>query len=215
MDQEVKNQSLGKKLIVPLVAVALFAVLVFGATYAYFSAEITANNTANLSANIPSTNTGVVTTSSQCSFDVDAATMVQNLNSNTNAVNTATCGLTITLTGASGVACSYNLVIQETTDGDVAYVKTPDAPDNEFTATVAKSGDAEYEITTETNMDAIVKKTDGAKVLATETITVPSGETEMVNSYTITQKWYNIDAKQDSHKGHIYKYVLSAQDIVC
>ena len=76
MEEEKKGTGMAK-VIVPIVAVALFSLVLFGAGYAYFAANIVATNVTNINATLPNATTNIVSTSTSCSFTVTPAQMVQ------------------------------------------------------------------------------------------------------------------------------------------
>ena len=124
MEEERKNTSTGK-LILPVVLVAIFAVAIFGAGYAYFAATTSgAANVANVSANIPNGATTTISTlSNTCAISPTSAQMVQAVNNTSVAKSTDDCYLAVTLNGAAGVSCTYDIVLDETSTTDYAITK--------------------------------------------------------------------------------------------
>ena len=98
-----------KAFIVPMVAVAIFTLVIFGAGYAFFAATVNTTAIANISTQLPDSGTTFVVDSDACSITVNAADMVQAQAGTYN--GTSTCHLNVTLTGAAGVSCNYNVML--------------------------------------------------------------------------------------------------------
>lgn len=239
MEEEKKGFGTSK-FIVPIVAVAIFTLVLFGAGYAYFAATVGAENVTNISAELPASTTSISTTSNTCSIQVLASEMAEAKNSNTVAINTTDCYLNVTLNGAAGVKCTYDVVLTESSTEN--YVPTEGvgtaAIPFEFTGTIAPtlsdsngnnaavftktSSSATSTISnSETQLNTLVgtmyydATTSAAGLIAKGTIEVQTADTEVSQLYTLTEKWYNIPAPQGTHAGKTYSYVLSAQNIVC
>ena len=162
MEEEKKGTGMAK-VIVPIVAVALFSLVLFGAGYAYFAASVDNSEVTNISANLPAATTTISTSSNPCTINVQAENMVQAQNSNTVAINTTNCNLNITLSGAAGVQCTYDVILVETSN----TVYSP-------TTGVGPSGDVPYEFTGK------LTATSGASSLSTNSgTTIRNTETQM------------------------------------
>ncbi len=127
--EEENKQGGATKFIIPIVAVSIFTLALFGAGYAYFAASVTTNEVANISTQLPNTTTSITTSSSECVMNIAASEMVESKNSTTTPVNLTndpnnnnTCFLAVTLDGADGVKCTYDLVLEETSN--TAYTIT-------------------------------------------------------------------------------------------
>ena len=237
MEEEKKSIGMNK-FIIPIVAVAIFTLVLFGAGYAYFAATVGAENVTNISAELPASTTSISTTSNTCSIQVLASEMAQAKNNNTVAINTTDCYLNVSLNGAAGVKCTYDVVLTE--QSTIAYapsdgVGSADIP-FEFTGTIVPtvttggnnnvtftkvSASAQDDIgSTETQLNTLVGplyygSTATTGLIAKGTIEVQTADTAVTQLYTLTEKWYNIPAPQGTHAGKTYSYVLSAQNIVC
>ena len=155
MDEEKKQVGV-TKFIVPIVAVSIFALALFGAGYAYFAASVSTNEVANISTQLPNTTTTISTSSSECTMEILPGDMSQAKNNTTVPVNVANntnnCYLAVTLNGSAGVSCTYNLVLQETSTNAYAITQVGDTPANyngfEFTGTISVNrgscSDAQY-----------------------------------------------------------------------
>ena len=212
MEKEKNNNY--KAFIVPVVAVAIFTLLIFGAGYAYFAATVNVDNVANISTQLPNSGTTFVVETTECSINVTAANMVQNQANNYTGSNT--CNLNITLTGQAGVSCTYNVVLEET---GTTYVPTSNIPSGkiEFSGLATKSGTgATLDLaSTETAMNTLANQR-----IAHGTMTLTS--TTLTHSYTFTEKWYNLNVDQSkygnpeqSRANEEYKYSLKVQDVMC
>ncbi len=237
MEEEKKGLGMNK-FIVPIVAVAIFTLVLFGAGYAYFAATVGAENVTNISASIPAATTSVSTTSNTCTINVAASDMAEAKNSATNEINNSSCFLNVTLNGAAGVKCTYDVILTETSAN--AYARTTGVGEGtipyEFTgtinATISTGGNNAVEYTKETSnasstiqgrevqLDTLVgsmyyNSTTTTGLLAKGTIEVQTDDTAVSQEYVFEEKWYNIPIPQGVHSNKVYSYVLSAQNIVC
>ena len=146
MDEEKKQVGVAK-FIVPIVAVSIFTLALFGAGYAYFAASVSTNEAANISTQLPNTTTSISTSSSECVMNIAASEMVESKNSTTTPVNLAndpnnnnSCYLAITLSGSTGVKCTYDLVLEETSNTPYRITQVGETPanytGNEFTGAI-------------------------------------------------------------------------------
>lgn len=240
MDQEVNNGSLGKKLIVPLVAVALFAVLVFGATYAYFTANITTTNVGNLNTALENSSTVFTTEGSTCSMLIYASDMVET-NVSSAAKNNTTCTLDVKLTGTANVSCNYTLQLVETstnqytpslldaggtgTEFTVAITpgENPEDGADLFTMTETQGtnvsnvlGDTAYDKSYANGVETAITTNAGriASLKRQNIKVMTTGETT-THHYNIEMKWYNIMGDQDKHSGEKYTFDLKATEVKC
>ena len=201
--------------IVPVVAVAIFTLIVFGAGYAYFAATINNDSVTNINITLPSQNTSITSTSSTCSMTINAADMVYSAVSGT-AKSSATCTLNVTLNGSQGVTCTYDVsltAVPITGQDPTTYSPTAGLGDSkEFTGQLtlpASGATAQNSSTTETQINTLA-----GNVLANATITVPSGGT-VTQTYTFDEKWYNANVNQGGHADKTYQYQLSMTNVQC
>ena len=239
MEEEKKEIGIGK-FIIPIVAVAVFTLVLFGAGYAYFAASVGNANVTNISTELPASTTSISTTSNTCSIQVLASEMTEAKSNNTVAINTSACYLNVTLNGAAGVNCTYDVILTE--ESSTAYTPTTGVGTApilyEFTGTIVpqlsdSNGNNAVEFTkvgsssgtsvgnNETQLNTLVgtlyydANTSGAGLIAKGTIEVQTTDTEVSQVYTLTEKWYNIPADQQAHQSNTYSYVLKADHIVC
>ncbi len=213
--EEKKNNNY-KAFIVPIVAVAIFALMIFGAGYAYFAATINNGAVANISANLPKQGTTLISSATDCLMDITAGSMVQSAVNTTNEKANATCTLTVTLTAEQGVSCNYSVTLTSvpvTGQDPTTYSATSGlgSGNKEFTGMLTQkpSGVTPTYGGTETQMDTL----DGKK-LVTTSITVSSG-TSTTHSYTFQEKWYNANVNQGVHADKKYRYKLHMTDAQC
>ena len=192
------------KFIIPIVAISIFAVILFGAGYAYFTAA-TSMNTANYQITMP-VQTSLVCTKQDCGLTITPSQMTNGNTNSTNEKANNTCYVECTCSGSEGAVCNYNLTILA---NGTPY--TPSAglgTNKEFTATVySPSGcTASNSSSTETQVDVL----DG-KIVSRCSLTVPAGGSVTVNS-SVEFKWYNLNINQASHAGQSYKYDFTTDD---
>ena len=211
---EEKNNNY-KAFIVPIVAVAIFTLMIFGAGYAYFAATITNTNVTNINVTLPQQGTTITSTSTTCQMSINAADMVQSANSTTHKSN-STCYLNVTLNGLEGVACTYNVTLSNVavsgqtpttyspTDGLGTGVKEFTGQLIAPTGTTAQNG---------SGSEVQINTLDG-KVVASATITAPAGGS-ITQSFKFEEKWYNADINQGVHANKKYQYKLSMTDVKC
>ena len=239
MEEEKKEIGIGK-FIVPIVAVAIFTLVLFGAGYAYFAATVGAENVTNISAEIPASTTSISTTSNTCTIQVLASEMAEAKNSNTTAINTTACYLNVSLNGAAGVKCSYDIILEETSATNyvpTTGVGTTDIPfeftgtfvptlsdstgNNAVTFSKTTSSASQTIQNNETQLNTLVgtlyqdATTSAAGLIAKGVIEVETADTEVTHEIVLTEKWYNIPAPQATHASKVYSYVLKADHIVC
>ncbi len=224
MEEERKERNY-KAYVVPIVAVAIFTLLIFGAGYAYFAAAINTNVNTNSTATLPPSGTSFITSSSNdCSITVSAANMVAAQKN--NYVGTSNCGLTVTLNGSAGVSCTYDVYLNTIS---TPYAKTAgvDASVKEFTGYLTGTASAGTAPTIilggtagGTQMDTLVPSStaagNGVKV-ASGTIALTADGTAVSHTYSFTENFYNIDADQSVHHDAVYQYKLTVPEssVVC
>lgn len=213
--EEKNNNNNYKAFIVPIVAVAIFTLMIFGAGYAYFAATINNSAATNINLTLPEQGTTITSSATACEMTVNAADMVQAQNS-TTAKATKNCTLSVTLSGLEGVACTYNVTLTSVpTTGQTPTTYAPTtglgSGVKEFTGklTVPEGATVQNASGTETQISTL----DG-KVLASGTITAPSSGT-VTQTYTFEEKWYNANIDQGVHAGKKYQYKLSMTDVKC
>ena len=192
-----------KKYLVPIMSISIFAILVFGAGFAYFTATLSMN-TSNYQVTLPS-QTSLICTKTDCNVTITPAMMTEGNVSSTTPKGNSNCSLTCTCSGSQGATCVYNVSVFEV---GTPYVPSPTLGDNkEFTVTT-NTGTCETKnsSTTESRVDVIKNK-----VVAKCTLTVPqSGSVSKTVSAEF--KWYNLNLDQTSHSSLSYEYYLTTED---
>ena len=201
MEEEGKKKIETKMLIAPLVSVAAFLVLIFGAGYAYFTSTVTMN-TANYQINMPS-QTSLVCTKTDCNVTITPAMMTTGAVDATNAKGTSTCSVVCTCSGTSGAKCNYTVTLAQT-GTNVYGTSAAVSVANEFTSTLTSSGGCSA-TTANVNTNAAFYGTT-AKQVASCSLTAGSTATGTVQAVF---KWYNLNGDQSAHANKVYKYALS------
>ena len=202
-----------KAFIVPMVAVAIFTLVIFGAGYAFFAATVNTNATANISTQLPDSGTTFIVDSDPCSITVNAADMAQAQAGTYN--GTSSCHLNVTLTGAVGVSCNYSvMLVQKETSN--TYVPSANIPASQFEFSGQLSGAATL---AETQMNTLA----GTTLVQNKVISIAAENTPVTQAYTFTEKWYNLNIDQatygsnQSRANEKYEYELKVDptSVVC
>ncbi len=198
MEEEKTNKS--RMLIAPIISVAAFLVLVFGAGYAYFTSNVTLNS-ANYQINLPQQTT-LQCSKQDCSVTITPDQMVNSaaVINTTTPKGTSTCSVTCNCTGTPGATCTYNVVLKQT--GSDVYSTVAVA--NEFTTTITKTGACSL-VTGNVNTNAAFYPAAG-KTIATCTLT--AGGSNNTSTVTSVFNWYNLNGNQTAHAGKSYAYRL-------
>lgn len=233
-----------KKTILLIVSFIVFIVLIIGTSYAYFSINTGNISNMNVTANITGETTMISSESTACDMNLSINNMSQSRVDN-NAAATSNCALTISLSGAQGVKCSYDVVIKEQSTLEnanyIPYVPTPGIGvdyNYEFTGTITK----DFSDNTNENQNIVVASYNDGD----ETIEAIGNEIQMnvlreglyineelsngkiahgtiqvtssesvTHTYYFTEKWYNIPVPQTSQAGKSYSFVLQAENVIC
>ena len=191
-----------KAFIFPIIAIFIFAILLFAAGYAYFVGS-TSMNTANYQVTLPKVTT-LTCSKTDCNVTLTPQMMY---NTNTNATTpkaTSTCYVNCTCSGTQGGVCNYNVSLIE--------ASSPYSPSSalgtnkEFTikvtspsgCTAQNSSASEIQINTIKN-----------KVVSNCSLTIPSSGSVTAN-VAAEFKWYNLNIDQSRHAQKNYNYNLTA-----
>ena len=188
-------------IIAPIVSVAAFFVLIFGAGYAYFTAT-TQMNTATYQVNMPA-QTSLVCTKTDCSVTITPDQMVNDSSviSASTPKGNSTCSVECTCSGTDGATCSYSVGLASS-----GTTYTPSAglgTGKEFTVTV--SSPSGCSASNGSSNEKQVNTMDGQTV-STCVLTVGGTASATVSA---TFKWYNLDLDQTAHASQTYTYQLS------
>lgn len=133
-------------IIVLIIAVSAFLLLIAGTSFAFFAANSNTNDVVNINVSIPQVNTILSSSATQCDLIIGESDMTQANQSSTDAASSANCTLNLTLSGAPGVYCTYDVVLKEQStlvnENYVPYVPTAGIGTDyefEFTGTLVNS----------------------------------------------------------------------------
>lgn len=192
------------KFVPVIVAIVVFLLLVFMSGYAFYSATINVNNAANIMSNLPKMTT-LDTTATDCGINVTPAMMTPE-NKNKNYTNT--CSINVTINGSKTAFCTYDIYVEEVSATNYSRSTGVGTGSNTYEFTGSISGSA---TTGEVQMDSL----SGHNILTNERITVAQDDTPVTKTYTITEKWYNLDLDQDIHASKSYFYKLRVANVAC
>ncbi len=198
------NQAKSTNVVPILLSIFVFSLLTFSAGYSFFAASVTTGDVANITTKLPAT-TSASTTSNDCILDFTSSFMTPE---NINSVVSRSCYLNVTINGGKGAYCTYDVVFTPITQ-DV-YTPSPGvgtAP-NLLELTGTLSGAASIP---ETQINAL----SGTTLVSNKTITVASEGVPITQSYTFTEKWYNLNLNQEVHAGKTYSYQLGVANFKC
>ena len=192
------------KFVPVIVAIVVFLLLVFMSGYAFYTATINTSNVSNIMANLPKMTT-LDTMATDCGINVTPAMMTPE---NKNKNYTENCSIEVTINGSRSAFCTYDIFVQEVSVTNYVRSNGVGTGANAYEFTGSISGSAS---TGETQMDSL----SGHNILTNELITVAQDDTPVTKTYTITEKWYNLDLNQDIHVGKSYIYKLRVANVVC
>ena len=201
----------GKSLILPFVAVFGFLIITIGLSFAYFNfSSISTNNTSYLNAAFPAkANKTVQVTKTDCAITVTMADMVASANSNTAAKYTGSCSISVAINGSVGDTCTYNVGLVNAT---TTYTPCVTLASGTFEYSGTLSGAATK---AETQMNALA----GTTIAASQSIAVATVNTKVTKTYTLTTKWYNLNADQtcllSSTAATTFRHQMKVTDLSC
>lgn len=204
-----------QSLISVLIIVLVLMLLIGGAAFAYFAADITTTNVTYVNSTLPAANSSFVTQSTNCQINPTSASMQQGTDRTAGTVAAdTTCTLTVEFTGSttSPETCTYD-VVYELKD----YTLTA-GEEKEYTISGVKkvNGGSDSNAISETQLAST--SATPTKLLANESITGTAASTGSV-VYTFTEKWYNTLSKQNpdsnNHSGQTYSTKVYVDNIRC
>ena len=199
------QQKSTKVFIIPLISLSIFMVLIFGAAYAYYVANISVN-TSNYQITLPKQTT-LVCTKTDCGVTVTPAQMSTSNTDSNNAVASNSCYVNCTCSGTPGSICTYNVSLVEMGN---TYNPSPTLGSNkEFTATVINPSQC-----VERNNSSTENQVNNmrGKTVSYCSLTVPDGGSISAN-VGVDFKWYNPNIDQASHASQNYIYQLTSEEI--
>ncbi len=187
-----------------IVAIFVFLLLIFMSGYAFYVASVNNANVANITANLPKIAT-FDSIATDCGIDITPAMMtIENANKN----YTNSCSITVTINGSKSAFCTYDIIVEEVSATNYSRTTGVGSGSNQYEFTGKITGSA---TTSEVQMDTL----SGNSILTNEVITVASDNVAVTKTYTITEKWYNLDLNQDKHINKSYYYKLKLANVAC
>ena len=187
-----------------IVAIFVFLLLIFMSGYAFYVASVNTTNVANITANLPKIAT-FDSIATDCGIDITPAMMtIENANKN----YTNSCSITVTINGSKSAFCTYDIIVEEVSTTNYSRTTGVGSGSNQYEFTGKITGSA---TTSETQMDTL----SGNSILTNEVITVANDNVAVTKTYTITEKWYNLDLNQDKHINKSYYYKLKLANVAC
>ena len=187
-----------------IVAIFVFLLLIFMSGYAFYMASVNTTNVANITANLPKIAT-FDSIATDCGIDITPAMMtIENANKN----YTNNCAITVTINGSKSAFCTYDIIVEEVSSTNYVRTTGVGSGSNQYEFTGKITGSA---TTAEIQMDTL----SGNNILTGEVITVATDNVAVTKTYTITEKWYNLDLNQDKHINKSYYYKLKLANVAC
>ncbi|MBE6148077.1 MAG: hypothetical protein E7167_00995 [Firmicutes bacterium] len=199
-----------KNFVLVIISAIIMLIVVGSLTYAYFTADVTANNTLNITSNISSGYRPVFTAypDGNLALLVTTADMLDGDASNdyTAIGDTASQRYNVTLL-ANGATCTYSLYWTESSE--FAYVPSPNATNaglKEYTIKVVDS--TGKTVLAETPVTTLQARANANKesILASN-LSITSYDSAVTEVYTITATIYNLDVVQNIYNKNYTSYV--------
>ena len=197
------EQDNSKKLIMPIIAIFMFALLVFTAGYAYFNSSIS-NASAAYQVNLPK-QTSLICTKTDCSMSVTITQMASNNYNTATPKGTSSCYVNCTCSGSQGAVCEYDVAIREAT---YEYIPSSGIGSNkEYTVTVTNPSGCTQKNSSGTEAQTSTRRD---RIVSTCSLTVPASGSVSAN-VAANFKWYNLNLDQNAHAGKTYQYKIRSQ----
>lgn len=216
-------------LLLTVIAVATLLVAVVGATFAYFASTVETNNTVVVQATTAGANSSFIALGDEISLTVNAADMQigqlydsGTLDTTANKVvaeDNGTLNVTYLSGSTENTSCTYDIYYQwvdgnETEAGIQDSYELTDANfPLEFTYSIASSAnDLTVSETNFVNTTATAQKVNSGSL----SIANASDTTATAQTYTVTAKFYNINADQTQKQaGKTYSLKFYVDNVVC
>lgn len=212
-----KNDNNKKAFVLIIVSALIMLIMVGSLTYAYFTANVTANNTLNITATVSNTFDPIFTSYPEGTLDLMVTTSSM-LNtgagsSNTTVADTASQKLYVTLL-ADNATCTYSLAWKDT--GTTAYVPSANATSaglKEYTLKVVNS--AGTVVVNETSINSIQNNVDANnQAIIASGLSITSNNTLVTETLTVTATIYNLNVAQTIYNKN-YKSTVGVTSVVC
>ena len=192
------------KIVPVIIAIFVFLLLVFSSGYAFYAASVNNEAITNITSDLPQLTT-FDSTATDCGMNITPAMMTPE---NAGHNYTQTCTISVTINGSKTAFCTYDIFVEEVNTPNYTRTSGVGSGANTYEFTGSISGSATV---SETQMDTL----SGTNILTHEVITVAEDDTPVTKTYTITQKWYNINLAQDSHVDRSYFYKFKIANVAC
>lgn len=229
MNQEINNGQEEKKksralILVPIVALGIFVVFVFGATFAYFAADVAGVNNVNVNVNTANATKVFSSTGTSLELNITSADMAQSVGKNDGSTYYSVdanhngqaeldvsflAGITENLTCTYDIAFVYDGADHYSVTNEAAAIGKQDMTYN-LVSNVAQASATAANMNTE-----IVFPTADGIILSNAKISNDSVTTATLQHWTFTVKVYNLDVPQNGFAGKNYKGHLAVKNIVC
>ncbi len=204
--------------LITIIIVILLA-LVIGATYAYFATgNMNITNVANANTVTERNNMVFDTLGGGMQLNITAANMVQAKQGNVAAENNTTLTVNFTANTDYSMVCTYD-IIYEWTSTDKYTTHTSGVSTNEFTiqgslASNAHVSEGTNSISSETDLSTLTY-TNYAAVVVSGTQIDGTGSTTSTAVWTLTSKFYNVNADQSTLSGKTYAGKFMVANVSC
>lgn len=201
-----------------IVAILVLLALVIGATYAFFSSNVTISNAANVNVITEGNNMVFDTLGGAMTLNVTATNMSQAASSNIAAQNNTTLTVNFQANTDYSMVCSYDIVY-EWTSTDKYQAHSSGVTEWEYTIKASLASNAHvYEgdnlIKVEQDLSAIVGNQNSATVVSGATID-GTGTSTSTAIWTLTSKFYNVNANQSGLSDKVYTGNFKVTNVSC
>ncbi len=201
------------------ITIVTFLALIIGATYAYFATgNMNITNVANANTITERNNMVFDTLGGGMILNITAANMVQANNGTVAANNSTTLTVNFTANTDYNMVCTYD-IIYEWTSTDKYTVHTSGVTGNEFTiqgtlANNAHVSEGTNSISSETDLSSLTYTNYAATVVSGAQID-GTGSTTSTAVWTLTSKFYNVNADQSTLSGKTYAGRFKVANVTC
>jgi len=211
------------KLILMIVTIAIFVVLLVGATYAYFASNTNVGNGLDFSATLDDNNIAFTATSGSFSLHVAAENMLQSQTGNGDVIATQQTGenninITLSSNTETPISCTYNVYFQWNVNE--AYLNPTVSNKNEFTLELdlqdsdGTGSEGTNKFANETQLTRIITTTNKTLIVQGATI-VGSSLDSGSQTWVPTAKFYNLTDDQSELAGETFGGKFTIEDVEC
>ena len=202
-----------------IITIVLFLVIISIATYAYFATGIlNISNVANLNVVTERNNMVFDTIGGEISLNVTAANMAESISGNVAAENNTTLTVNFTANTDYSMVCTYD-IIYEWTSSDKYMAHTSGVSSNEFTIQGTLASNAHVyqgtnSIKNEKDLSTFTYTSNSTTVVRGAQID-GIGNTTSTAVWTLTSKFYNVNADQSTLSGKTYAGRFKVANVSC